>query len=127
MRAVYFESGGTIFPFLLICSFFFSTHALLFPFLPIFCFFLGLCLSEMDTCIETCTCLLLTHKNKQQNSVSKNSTHSLIFFISTTLILRATLPIFTSGLWRSCAQRRWTTSEYKVLFSTLCTVAEQTP
>lgn len=50
-RAVYLLSGGTVLPFLLICSFFLKTHSLPLPFFVIFCFFLGLCLSEMQTCM----------------------------------------------------------------------------
>lgn len=50
LRAVYFESGGTTFPFLLICSFFFITHSLPLPLLFSFCFFLGRCLSDTLTC-----------------------------------------------------------------------------
>lgn len=49
-RPVYLVSGGTTFPFLLIWSFFFSNHSLPLPFFVVLCFFLGLCLSEMETC-----------------------------------------------------------------------------
>lgn len=51
-RAVYFVSGGTEYPFFLICSFFLNTHSFPFPFLFIFAFFLGRVRSYMPTCIQ---------------------------------------------------------------------------
>lgn len=50
LRAVYFESAGTVFPFLRIFSFLCIIHSLPFTFLFGLCFFLGLCLSDTETC-----------------------------------------------------------------------------
>lgn len=79
LRAVNFESAGTVFPFLLICSFFASTQFLPFPFLVIFCFFLGLCLSEIDTCIETCTKSVVTRNGKKKHENLNPDKLNLLF------------------------------------------------
>lgn len=114
-RAVYFVSEGTAFPFLLICSFFLSTHSLPFPFfLFIFCFFLGLCRSEMQTCMtekkikkKKSTLMIIKHQHLEMFM----TTYRLIFFIFTTLIVRATFHVFTFSL-RNLRTYGWlTTSE----------------
>jgi len=70
---VYLVSGGTAFPFRLSCSFFLNIQSLPFPFLVIFCFFLGLFLSEMQTCILKVAYIIIISDLKNSNWKEKDT------------------------------------------------------
>jgi len=138
---VYLVSGGTAFPFRLSCSFFLNIQSLPFPFLVIFCFFLGLFLSEMQTCILKVAYIIIISDLKNSNWKEKDTmlqtaqlklekkkkqdkaTHRLIFF--TTFIFRAAFSIFTFPPRNSSAYRWCSTSKHEVFFSTLGTVTKK--